>query len=150
MDAKPARRYAEALRGRRELVERMLNLAELLGPSDKALVQAVLDRGISVSQFARAFGRRPRTVRKRLHRLVDHVGSDRFQFIVHHRRRWPTRRRQVADLVFLRGVTQQEAARRLSITIHQLRMEIHGIETLCDSDAAEHIEKPEMTRDAVR
>ncbi len=114
----------------RDTAERLLSYADLLDRADRALLLAIFDRGLSAAEFARAMDQPPRTVRQRVQRLVERIGSARFQFVIRNRYGWPTARRQVGQAVFLRGLTQRRAAAQLGLSLHQVRQEIERIRTL--------------------
>jgi hypothetical protein len=101
-----------AIRGE---IDRVLRLADHLDPADRALVRSIYDRGMSAGELARAIGRTPRAVNRRLERLVRRVSTPEYRFILRERRSWPATRRRVAELVFLRGGTQRAAAELASI-----------------------------------
>jgi DNA-directed RNA polymerase specialized sigma24 family protein len=124
-------RSDEPLR-RRGVIERLLDRANYLTSSDRALLRGIYDRGMDASDVARVMGRRPRGVRQRVQRLVEHLNSPDFTFILRAGRRWPKTRRRVGELVFLQGLTQREAAARLGISLHHLRREIERIRALID------------------
>ncbi len=114
----------------RDSAERLLNYADYVGGADRALLRAIFDRGLSAAEFARAMGQPPRTVRQRVQRLVERVGSARFQFVMRNRYAWSRSRRQVAESIFLRRLTQRRTAARLSMSLHQVRREVERIQTL--------------------
>jgi DNA-directed RNA polymerase specialized sigma24 family protein len=117
---------------RRGVIERLLDRANYLTSSDRTLLRGIYDRGMDASEVARVMGRRPRGVRQRVQRLVEHLNSPDFTFILRAGRRWPKTRRRVGELVFLQGLTQREAAARLGISLHHLRREIERIRALID------------------
>jgi DNA-binding transcriptional regulator LsrR (DeoR family) len=96
------------------------------------LLRSVYDRGMSASELAQAVGVRPRTVRRRVRRLVQRVSSPAFTFIVRAEHAWPHRRRLIGHLFFLQGRTQRAVAARLGMSVHQVRREIDHIRGLMD------------------
>ena len=115
---------------RRDAAERLLDYADYLGGADRALLRAIFDRGLTAAEFARAMDQPPRSVRQRVQRLVERVGSARFQFVMRNRYAWSTARRQVAESIFLRGLTQRRASALLGLSLHQVRQEVERIRTL--------------------
>ena len=114
----------------RDAAERLLDYADYLGGADRALLRAIFDRGLTAAEFARAMKQPPRTVRQRVQRLVELVGSGRFQFVMRNRYAWTRARRQVAESIFLRRLTQRRTAARLGLSLHQVRQEVERIQTL--------------------
>lgn len=116
----------------RRAVERVLLAAEHLAAPDRALVQNVLDRGVTPTELARSVGCEPRRIRRRLQRLIEHVDSDLFRFVAGHQSGWPERRKQIAAAVILRGRSQRAAAREIGTTVHQVRRELDRVRFLCE------------------
>ncbi len=123
---------AARLRQQRALAERILDYVDPLRTGDRALLRAIYDRGMTASDFARAVGQRPRTVRRRVQRLLERIGSDHFQFVLRQRQDWPSTRRRVAELVFLQGASQRQTAASTGLSLHQIRQEIARIRFLID------------------
>jgi len=111
-------------------MENLVSYAEHLEPADRALIESVFERGMSAADLARAMGRDPRHVRRRLKRLITRMSSRPFQFVLRCRDKWPVNQRRVADAIVLRGLTQREAADELDLTLHQVRTYIHAVNVL--------------------
>ena len=133
----PSGSQAAEPRQMRGAVERMLDLAEHLPASDRALLRGIYDRGMTAAELARMLGLRPRGVRARIQRLVERIGSPRFAFIVRNRGRWPRVRRCIAEMVFLQGRSQREAAETLGLGVHRVRREVDRIRLLIDEASAQ-------------
>jgi len=118
----------------RSFAERVVDLADHLPASDRALLRGIYDRGMSAAEFARAIGQRPRTVRRRVHRLLSRVTSPAFQFVLRSAGRWPERRRRVGTLVFLHGCSIRGTARQLGVSQHRIRQETDGIRVLLQQE----------------
>ncbi len=114
----------------RDAAEKLLDYADFLESADRALLRAIFDRGLSATEFARAMGQPPRRVRQRVQRLVQRLGSTPFQFVLRNRYAWSAARRQVAESIFLRGLTQRRAAAQLGLSLHQVRQEIERVRAL--------------------
>lgn len=122
--AEPSETAANMLRDQADLSFQLLGLAEHLPEEDRVLLQAVYDRGMRPSEFAKAIRVRPRSIRLRIRRIVARVGSPMYQFVVGQRDSWPEPRRTIAELVILRGESQREVARRLGVSLHCVRQEV--------------------------
>ena len=118
------------IQARRASAERLLDYADHLDGSDRALLRAVFDRGLTSTDLARVIGQEPRAVRRRVQRLVERIGSASFQFVMRNRDGWPLSRRQVGESNILRGSTQRRAAMQLGLSLHQVRSEIERIRAL--------------------
>lgn len=134
--ASPSGTRAEEPLHRRGVVERLLDRADYLTASDRALLRGIYDRGMDAAEVARVMGSRPRGVRQRVQRLIEHVNSPGFSFILRAGRRWPHTRRRVGELIFLQGLTQRDAAARLGISLHHVRREVERIRALIDEAGA--------------
>jgi DNA-directed RNA polymerase specialized sigma24 family protein len=134
--ASPSGSPAAEPRQLRDAAERILDLADHLAAPDRALLRGIYDRGMTAADLARVLGRRPRGVRRRVQRLVQRIGSPRFMFIVRNRRRWPKVRRSIAEMVFLQGRSQRDAAETLGLGVHRVRREVDRIRLLIDEARA--------------
>ena len=114
----------------RRRTEGLLTYAEHLDSADRALVEAVFERGASAAGLARAMSRDPRHVRRRLKRLINRMSSRMFQFVLRQRMHWTPNQRRVAEAVVLRGLTQRQAASELGLTLHQVRTYMHAVYVL--------------------
>jgi len=121
--AEPSDQQQDMARARREHVERLLRLAEHLAPSDRSLIEGIYNRGMSAAELARAAGVQPTTIRRRARRLLNRMAGSMYRFVLANRERWPKRRRDVADLIYLQGVGQRETAAALNCSLHEVRRE---------------------------
>jgi DNA-directed RNA polymerase specialized sigma24 family protein len=118
------------------MAECLLDLADHLPSSDRALLRGIYDRGMTAADLARVAGQRPHTVRQRVQRLVERIGSPGFIFVLRSSRRWPQVRRNVGELVFLQGYSQRAAATTLGLSLHRVRQEVDHIRLLLDEARA--------------
>lgn len=133
MRAEPTKTNKRPLTNRRLIAEQVVMRAEYLAPADKALLQAVFERGITAGEFARAIGKRPQTMRRRVQRLVERLGSSPYQFVMRQLKDWPPMQRKVGESVFLRGLSQREASQQLGMPIHGVRREVERIQSIYDN-----------------
>ena len=120
----PSEEEAEFLKIRADIACKLLDLAEYLPDEDRALLQAVYDRGMRPIEFARAIRVSPRTIRNRVRGLVERVSSPLFQFVAAQQGAWSSQRRLIAELNVFRGRSQREVARRLGVSLHRVRQEL--------------------------
>ena len=120
---------------RRELVERLVERAELVGPPDRALVLAYYRDGQSAADIARLAGEPVRSLRRRLRRVVQRMLSPRFEFVAAHRHTWTPTRRRVAGACVLEGRTLRDTAERLGLSLHCVRRHHDAIQAMFEAEA---------------
>ena len=133
MRAEPSKVNQRPLTNRRLIAENLIIRAEFLDSADRALLQAVFDRGVTAAEIARAIGERPEALRRRIQRLVVRLGSDPYQFVMRQLSQWPSCQRKVGESVFLRGLSQREASQHLGMSLHRVRREVERIRGLYDN-----------------
>lgn len=130
MKAEPSNANRSPITNRRLIAEKVVMRAEFLAPADKALLVAVFERGITAAEFARAVGKRPETMRRRVQRLVERLGSSPYQFVMRQLKNWPPTQRKVGESVFLRGLSQRQASKQLGMPLHGVRREVERIQSI--------------------
>ncbi len=110
-------RWARERRG----AEGVLARASGLLPVDRALLESVLEDGRSVASVAALMGEPAWRVRRRVHRLLDRIGSALFAFVAVRGGAMPADQRRVAMACFVEGRTIREAARVLGLSFHRAR-----------------------------
>ena len=105
----------------------VLHRALFLTPSDRAMVEGFYDKGMSAAQIARLMDIHPGTVRRRTRRLIHHLRSPMFGFILAHRGDWSRRRRTVAEMHLLQRRPLRDTARGAKLTMHIVRREVDAI-----------------------
>jgi DNA-directed RNA polymerase specialized sigma24 family protein len=121
---------ARRLRDRQDIVRMALDRAKALPRDERVLVQTVLGAGVPASNMACVANCRPRTMQRRFNRVLRRLRSESFTFVMRNADRWPPLRRNVAQAVLLRGMTQREAASHLGLTVHAVRKELDRIAAL--------------------
>lgn len=121
----------------RRMIERLLEAAEHLQPAETAMVRAIYDRGMNCTEFARASGRSPSFVRRRLARLINRIKDPLFQFVIRESRHWPKRRATVAKAVVLHGRSQRETAEMLGLSLYEVRRQMQQIRVLRENSEIE-------------
>ena len=137
MHVDPAEAAIETIRTRAGLSRRLLLLAEHLPREDRALLEAIYDRGMRPTDFARAVRLKPRTIRNRVQRIVQRIGTPVFQYVAGRSETWSEDRRAIAELVVLHGISQREAARRLGVSQHRIRQEVARLRAQCEAGGGE-------------
>lgn len=130
----PSESSTRLLKARSDNTQRLLDLAEYLPDEDRALMQAVYERGMRPIDFARVIRARPRTIRSRVRGLVVLVSSPLFQFVVSQPGAWSNQRQLIAELTVLRGTSQREVAHRLGLSLHRVRQELVNIRAHCERE----------------
>lgn len=121
-------------------VERMLTLAEHLSPPDRALIDAVYRKGMSIAAVARAAAGGPseRVLRARLRRLVRRLLDRRAEGVARAIRfdlGWPAQRREIARCRYFEFATMREIARRFGLSMHQARKKVWEIDAIASEVA---------------
>ncbi|MBL1218164.1 MAG: hypothetical protein D8M59_11795 [Planctomycetes bacterium] len=79
------------------------------------------------TQIAQLAGVCPETIRRRLRKLVSHLSSDLFTFVLTHRGSWPVAKRRIADLRFLQRCSLRETSVRADMSMHRVRRQSDAI-----------------------
>ena len=119
-------------RRRRETVELILNRSAYLPDRDRLLIEGVFGEGHSVTELSALTGEAPRTLRRRVRRIVQRMvgvgqvgagrgGGDKFLFVVRHMDNWAPTRRRVAEVCVLEGLSLRQAADRLGLSLYAVR-----------------------------
>lgn len=116
----------------RELTEAVLSGSKYLDEQDRALLEAVYERGIPASHLARLRDEPARTVRRRVRKLAERIASPAFNFVLLHKDAWTPTRRRVAERCVLGGVSMRAAAEQLGTSLHNVRKEMNAINALID------------------
>ena len=122
------KRRAEALN------ERIIQRAEWLEPSDRALVVAMFTDGYSAAQIARLADTPPRTIRSRIHKIIQRLSDPRTAYVMLHSDEWTPTRRRVAREVYINGRSLREAAESLSLSFYAVRRHRESIEAMFEAD----------------
>ena len=133
----PLDRRRHAMRDR-DFADHVLRLAAALPPDERALLDAVFARGLTLSALAALHHQRPQLVRRRINRLVARVLAPPFAFVVHRRRELSRLERAVAAECFIRGRSVRAASRALGLSLHAVRRTHDILLTLCERQAEDH------------
>lgn len=139
-------------RRRKELIERILDRTPWLPAGDRMLVEAVYRDERTVAELAPMLNTKPRTLRRRVQRLVRRMLSPEFMFVVGRfiegaqRRRvasaqqlgsagprgraWNRATNKVAEEVVLNGRSLRETAQTLHLSLHAVRRYRDGVRML--------------------
>jgi len=120
-------------RQKRDYAEILAARAAWLLPEDHRLIGSIYTHGMTAQAVAQLRGESPRKVRTRVHRLVDRMMSDRFEFVLRRRESWPPTRRRVATAYVLQGRPMRATARHLHLSFHVVRRQVDVINALYES-----------------
>jgi len=124
---------------RRDLAETLVERAAHLPAHDRMLVEAVFREGRSISELSRLWGdppprgRSPRSLRRRLRKLVERLLSPGYVVVAQHLGRWSPGRRRVATACVLHGKSLREAAESLGMTLHSVRRHFEAVNAVVDA-----------------
>ena len=131
-----------------DAAQQVVDRADWLNPSDRALVLAVLRDGQSVSALARVQEGCPRSLRRRLGAAVARLTDDRTVFVARHlgaiAAANPTRAR-VARAFYLHGLTMRAIATAHKLSLHTVRAHRLAVEGMYEASRAEP-KSPAATR----
>ena len=133
MRTEPSKANKKPLLNRRMIAEKVVMRAEFLDSTDRALLEAVFDKGITAAEIARTIGERPANMRRRVRKLVERLGSNPYQFVMRQLENWPPCQRRVGESVFLKGLSHREASQQLGMSLHKVRLEVERIRSLYDN-----------------
>jgi DNA-directed RNA polymerase specialized sigma24 family protein len=122
------RRRADALN------ERIVQRAEWLEPAERALVSAMFVDGYSAAQIARLGNADPRSVRSRIHKIVQRLGDPRAAYVMLNSEQWTTTRRRVAREIYINGKSLRETADTLGLSFYVVRRHREAVEAMFDAD----------------
>jgi transposase-like protein len=139
----PSQRMNSAKTVRQSDIDQMIGMADHCAPFDRAIIQAVFQRGVSPNMLANTVGCTQKLIHGRLRRLISRMASPLFLFVVRQRKQWPDEMRQIAEAVVLRGQSQRTTARHLNLSIHRVRAQMQRIEALyeCEPSSSEPAQK---------
>lgn len=104
-----------------ERARRLVDVAAHLSEQDRALVEAVLGRGVEVPVMAEAMGLSPSTLRSRIRRLRARAASKEFAFAALFADTLGAERGSVARKCFLEGLSVRQTAKQLALSVHAVR-----------------------------
>lgn len=116
----------------RSLGERLLRRATYLRGSDRQLLQDTFGRGLTVGEIAAQRGLHHATVQRRVRRLVRHLSSDRFSYVMVHVSAWPEERARIARLRYLQRRSLREVAREAGVSMYRVRAHCRAVESEMD------------------
>lgn len=104
-----------------DVVELLLMRAGLLAPEDAALLEAYFRRGVGALELGRLAGVTPRQIRFRIRRLAQRVFDPGFCYVMRHRDLWGPTRREIAESIYIKGLSRRETARTMGLSLHVVR-----------------------------
>jgi IS30 family transposase len=122
---------------RREAADQVLRRADWLDSADRALLEQVLDRGVSTRTIATVSGVSSRTIQRRVARLVRRLADPDVLAVLRCHKQWPAIDAAVALSVIVRGRTMRRAGRDLGLTLHEVRKHLHQARGLIDASRPE-------------
>lgn len=111
-----------------ELVQR----AEYLEESDRCLLEAVIVKGQSMHNMAKAMGVFPCTVRKRVYALRKRLRSRQYIRVARALRYLGEKDEFLAMKYFCRGISLREICTTLSVSMHVMRRRMYNLRAQID------------------
>ncbi len=119
----------------RVLAEQIVMRSEHLPASERQLLLAVYSQGNKVIDLARLMQQDPRSLRRKIRRLVRRVMTSRFTYVALHKDGWTASRRRVATACVLHGQSLRHAAHELGLSLHAVRRHYDAVRALCEAAA---------------
>ncbi|MFP3422466.1 hypothetical protein R0K19_24150, partial [Bacillus sp. SIMBA_161] len=87
--------------------------------------------GRTTTEIARAVGLPPRRYQRKLNAIIKRMRDPLFRFVAEGPDRLPPETRSIARRVVLQGMSQRRAADATGRSLHEVRMAMQTIRTLC-------------------
>jgi DNA-directed RNA polymerase specialized sigma24 family protein len=124
---------------RREFAAALVERAAHLPEADRLLIEGVFRDGRSIAQIAEVWIKNPdpaytpKSLRRRLHRLVERLRSPAFALVAQHRDRWNPPMARVATACVLQGRSLREAADSLGMSLHTVRRHLDAVTAIAEA-----------------
>lgn len=119
---------------------RLVRRAHWLEAQDREITLAYFDRGMNAAEIGTLLSMDPRCVRRRIKHIVARLEDPRCAYVIAHRGGWTTRRRSIAEGLFVRGESMREVSDRLGVSLHSVRRQRDAIEAM--TQAQEDTQRP--------
>jgi len=113
---------------KRGQVEELLALTAYLPPSDRILMEHVLDTGQSISRIAQLYQRPPRQLQRQANAITKRLSNKLFRFVALHMNLLPAETRPTAKYVVLHGLSMRQTARTIGTTLHHVRQHMNTVQ----------------------
>ena len=114
----------------RDMADSILSRAEYLARPDRTLILAVYEDNRRISDLARMMDHHPRTLRRRIRRLIERMMSPKFAFVASRRDQWSATQRRVATACVLQGLSIRAASEQLKLSHYTVRKHCDIVQTL--------------------
>lgn len=121
------RQRIHTLRGASEM---MSDMARRLPPAERAIMEQVFSRGMSVADIALLTGTPASTLRNRLRRLIARVRSPLYVFLDAQADLLPHDVRRTAEVMVFQGKSMRRAARDLGVSLHHVRQHVRHLRAM--------------------
>ncbi len=117
----------------RSLSTRVIRRAHWLDPYDREIALAYFDRGMKGADIGALLNIDPRHVRKRIKQIVLLLEDPRCAYVVAHRNAWSSRRRMIAEDLFVKGRSMREVSESRGISLHAVRKHRDAIDAMASA-----------------
>ncbi len=114
-------------------VDTLLRRANHLHPHEQSLLRAALHEGTPTAHLAALAGVSPRTIRRRVQRLILHLTSRRFTCIERSLDHFTPTRRRIAIACELQRLSANQAAASLGMSVHAVRRQRLAIDAFIEA-----------------
>lgn len=106
---------------KRDQIEELLALVEFLPPSERILIEQVLDEGMSLARIAKRYQRSTRQLQRQATTIIKRLSNHMFRFVALHMSTLPVETRTTAKYVVLYGLSLREASESTGTSLHRIR-----------------------------
>jgi AraC-like DNA-binding protein len=128
LDPPAARR--QAAQARRHQIQHLLDLARHLPARDRAMIEHVYARGLTVAELARLTRTSPRRIRRRLAAVLQRMRHPLFRFLIEKPDLVPLESRETVVRWTLHHWPMRHIARHRGISVYAVRLELRDATTL--------------------
>ncbi len=114
----------------RDFHDQVLNRARFLDPVDRTLVEQVLAKGVLPRELAVVAGVSTRSIQRRVRELLGRLNDPQVLAVLRQHGSWEPEVAEVALAVWVRRWTLRDTARRMNLSLHQVRQHVLAIRTL--------------------
>jgi DNA-directed RNA polymerase specialized sigma24 family protein len=114
----------------RDFHDQVLNRARFLDPVDRTLVEQVLAKGVLPRELAVVAGVSTRSIQRRVRELLSRLNDPQVLAVLRQHGQWEPEVAEVALAVWVRRWTLRDTARRMNLSLHQVRQHVLAIRTL--------------------
>ena len=115
------------LRRRREQTDQLLKRAAYLAPNDRLVIEQVYRNGVAIKDLAGLTGNPPRSMRRRIVRLLRRLNSPLYSVAISKGHRLDEATYRTVQLVVCQGLSLRQASASTGYSLHRVRQHIRQL-----------------------